>query len=118
MPPPPRTTVVVFGLKPADSRGLLAMVVDLLRDGVDVPIGPLFAGLLDNDLRSAMLPVAIDEWAALFEAGTDWYGATPFRVVQLAYPDPNGWMPWEPGFDRHRALSQPVIGSLAEVGEA
>ena len=104
--------VIVFGLKPADARGLLGMVVALLRDGVDVPVGPLFSGLLDNELRSALLPVALEDWGPLFEAGADWYGASPFRVVQLAYPDPNGWMPWEPGFDVHRRLSQPVIGAL------
>ena len=109
--------VVVFGLKPSDSRGLLGLVVDLLRGGVEVPVGPLFAGLLDNDLRSALLPVALDEWAPIFEAATDWYGARAFRVVQLAYPDPNGWMPWEPGFDTHRLLSQPVIGSLEGLGD-
>jgi hypothetical protein len=105
--------VIVFGLKPADARGLLGMVVALLRDGVDVPVGPLFSGLLDNELRSALLPVALEDWGALFEAGADWYGASRFRVVQLAYPDPTGWMPWERGFDAHRRLSPPVIGSLA-----
>jgi hypothetical protein len=106
--------VIVFGLKPADARGLLGMVVALLRDGVEIPVGPLFAGLLDNDLRSALLPVDLGDWGPLFAAGQDWYGATPFRVVQLAYPDPNGWLPWEPGFDMARRLSQPVIGTVEE----
>lgn len=109
--------VVVFGLKPADARGLLGMVVDLLRDGVEVPVGPLFAGLLDNGLRSALLPLEDQEWAPLFVEATDWYHGGPYRLVQLAYPDPDGWMPWEPGFDRHRALSQPVIGSLDHLDD-
>ena len=90
----------------------LAWSVVLLRDGVHVPVGPLFSGLLDNDVRFSLLPVTLDDWGPLFEAGADWYGASPFRVVQLAYPDPDGWMPWEPGFDVHRRLSQPVIGAL------
>ncbi len=109
--------VLVFGLKPADSRGLLAMVVELLRDGVAIPVGSVFTGLLDNDLRSALLPVAVDEWAPLFLAGADWYRSAPFRVVQLAYPDPAGWMPWELGFDQLRIRSQPVIGSVDDVGQ-
>jgi hypothetical protein len=108
--------VVVFGLKPSDARGLLGMVVDLLRDGVEIPVGTLFTGLLDHELRAALLPVDVDEWAELFAGGEEWYGTSEFRVVQLAYPDPNGWMPWESGFDQHRVRSQPVIGSLAGVG--
>ena len=82
-----------------------------------VPVGHLFAGLLDNGLRSALLPLEGDEWKVLFGAATDWYGDAPYRLVQLAYPDPDGWMPWEPGFDPHRALSQPVIGSLEHLDE-
>jgi hypothetical protein len=103
--------VVVFGLKPADARGLLAMLVQLLRDGVEIPVGALFTGLLDHDFRSALLPVPPGEWD-LFAAAEEWYGSAGFRLVQLAYPDPNGWMPWEPGFDTHRLRSQPVIGAL------
>jgi hypothetical protein len=30
--------------------------------------------------------------------------------VQLVYPDPNGFLPYEAGFDQHRVYSQPVIG--------
>ena len=61
--------VVVFGLKPADARGLLGLVVALLRDGIDIPVGALFSGLLDNELRSALLPVALEEWGDAVRGG-------------------------------------------------
>ena len=31
--------------------------------------------------------------------------------MQLVYPDPNGFLPYEAGFDQHRVHSQPVIGA-------
>ena len=31
-------------------------------------------------------------------------------MVQLLWPDRNGFLPTETGFDRSRALAQPVIG--------
>jgi hypothetical protein len=33
-------------------------------------------------------------------------------VVQLLYPDRNGFMPYETGFDQRMRLAQPVIGEL------
>jgi len=36
----------------------------------------------------------------------------PFELVQLVYPDPNGFLPYEAGFDQRRIASQPLIGTL------
>lgn len=107
--------VVIFGLTPVAARGLAGMIVDLLYDGVAIPVGPLFQGLLDNGLRSALLPVDLDEHLDLFDTATAWHRRTSYRVVQLAWPDRNGWLPWESGFDRRLLLAQPIIGSLDEV---
>ena len=41
-----------------------------------------------------------------------WYRGEPFEVVQLVYPDPNGFLPYEAGFDQRRIASQPLIGML------
>lgn len=104
--------IVVFGLTPVASRGLLGEVVGLLREGVAVPIGALFTGLFDSGLRGALLPVDVALVAGLFESATAWYGGDTYRIVQLVWPDRSGWMPWEPGFDRRVAMAQPVIGAL------
>lgn len=104
--------IVVFGLTPVAARGLVGEVVGLLADGVEVPVGALFTGLLDSGLRSALLPVDLGLVGELFEAATAWYGGSAYRMVQLVWPDRSGWMPWEPGFDRRVALAQPVLGSL------
>ena len=102
--------VCVVGLTPVASRGLVGLVADLLAGGTDIPIGDMFTGLYDGGLRSALLPVDVAACASLFESATAWYGGLDYRVVQLAWPDRNGWMPWEPGFDRRVALAQLVLG--------
>jgi hypothetical protein len=104
--------VCIFGLTPVAARGLIGLVVGLVRDQAPIPIGPLFTGLLDNDLRCALLPVEVEEFLDLFESASAWHRRTTYRMLQLAWPDRNGWMPWEPGFDRKLLFAQPVLGSL------
>lgn len=104
--------VVVFGLTPVAASGLLGEVVDLLRSGTQLPVGALFVGLLDNDLRCALLPVDVTEHLELFETASAWHRRTTFGVVQLVWPDRNGWMPWESGFDARMRFAQPVIGTF------
>jgi Domain of unknown function (DUF4262) len=94
--------VVLFGLTPAAARGLYDLLADLLRGGTEIPLGVEFIGLLDNDLR------------CVFATAGAWYRGAPFDVVQLLWPDRNGFLPTEPGFDRRLLLAQPVIGMLAE----
>jgi Domain of unknown function (DUF4262) len=107
--------VVVFGLTPVAARGLLGLVADLLAGGTEIPVGPVFVGLLDGEQRSALLAVDVAECADLFETATQWYRTTSYRMAQLTWPDRNGWLPWEPGFDQRLVNAQPVIGSLDEV---
>jgi hypothetical protein len=104
--------VVVFGLRPVEARGLLGLVRDLCRDGTEIPLGVEVVGLLDNELRCLFAPVDVADWAPLFTTAAAWYRGEPFDVVQLVYPDPNGFLPYEAGFDQRRVLSQPVIGAV------
>ena len=41
-----------------------------------------------------------------------WYRGEPFELVQLLYPDRNGFMPYEVGYDQRMRLAQPVLGTL------
>jgi hypothetical protein len=103
--------VVVFGLKPVAARGLVGLLVEFLADGADVPVGAVFQGLFDNGLRSALLPVDVAEHLDLFGSLVDWHGGAEFEVVQLTWPDRNGWLPWEGGFERRLLFAQPVVGT-------
>jgi hypothetical protein len=58
-------------------------------------------------------PVELAEWGALFATGVAWHRGAPCDVAQLLWPDRNGFLPSEPGFDRRLVLAQPVIGRVS-----
>ena len=102
--------VLVFGLTPVAVRGLLDMVADMLRCGTDIPIGVELVGLFDNDLRCVFAPIDASEWGHLTEVAASWYRGAPYQVVQLLWPDRNGFLPIEAGFDQRVRAAQPVVG--------
>lgn len=103
--------VLIFGLTPVAARGLFDLVAGMLRDGTEIPIGVELVGLFDNDLRCVFAPVDLDLWGGLTEVAAAWYRGAPYQVVQLLWPDRNGFLPTEAGFDQRVRTAQPVIGS-------
>lgn len=107
--------VCIFGLAPVACRGLFGLIVDALAGGTDLPIGAPFIGLLDGGQACAFLPVDVSSAAEMFPAlqehhralGND---ADRFAMVQFAWPDPAGNLPWEPGFADHLAPVQLLLG--------
>ena len=104
--------IAVFGLAPVAAKGLLGLVVDACRGGTEIPLGVEVVGLLDNDLRCRFAPVDLDEWGGFFHTATAWYRGQPYEVVQLLFPDRNGFLPYEPGYDQRMRFAQPVVGSV------
>jgi Domain of unknown function (DUF4262) len=104
--------VVVFGLTPVAARGLIGLVADLCRGGTEIPLDAELVGLLDNDLRCRFAHVDMESWGELFATAEAWYRGAPFEVVQLIYPDRNGFLPYEPGYEHRMRLAQPVIGTV------
>ena len=102
--------VLIVGLKPVHARGLAGLLADLLRGGTQVPVGELFRGLYDGEQRAALLPIDVSALGEMFASATTWYRDEPFRMVQLAWPDRSGWLPWESGFDPSLAGVQLVLG--------
>lgn len=106
--------IVVFGLTPVAVSGLLDMVVDQLAGGVDIPIDAELVGLFDNDLRCVFASVDVAAHADMFRTGVAWHRGESFAMVQLLWPDRNGWLPTESGFDAAVRPAQPVIGRTGE----
>lgn len=104
--------IAVFGLTPVAANGLIGLVIDHLRGGTEIPVGVELVGLLDNELRCAFAPVDLDAAGALFDTARSWYRGEPYALVQLVYPDRNGFMPYEPGFDQRMRFAQPLVGSF------
>ena len=105
--------VAVFGLTPVAANGLLGLVVDACRGGTEIPLGVEVVGLLDNDLRCAFASGRHRRrYGPFFATAIAWYRGEPFELVQLLYPDRNGFMPYEVGYDQRMRLAQPVLGTL------
>lgn len=105
--------VVVFGLTPVAISGLLDMVAGQLDAGVEIPIDTALVGLFDNDLRCVFSTVDMGVHSELFHTGVAWHRTNDFPMVQLLWPDRNGWLPHESGFDTAVRAAQPVIGVAA-----
>ena len=104
--------IAVFGLTPVASNGLITLVLDALQGGTEIPLGIELVGLLDNDLRCMFAQVDTDAAAGTFATLDAWYRGELYAVVQLLYPDRNGFMPYEPGYDQRLRFAQPVIGQV------
>jgi hypothetical protein len=89
------------------------MVAGLLRGGTEIPVGVELVGLFDNDLRCVFAPIDLGVWGGLVGIATAWYRGVEQPMVQLLWPDRNGFLPTEAGFDQRKVHAQPVIGSLA-----
>jgi len=107
--------IAVFGLTPAASNGLIGLVVDALRGGTEIPFGVELVGLLDNELRCMIAPIDLGEHGDIFATAAAWYRGEPYSMVQLLYPDRNGFMPYETGFEQRLRLAQPVLGVAGET---
>ncbi len=104
--------IAVFGLTPVAANGLAGLIVDALRGGTEIPTGVELVGLLDNELRCLFAPVDLAAHGDLFATATAWYAGKPFELAQLLYPDRNGFMPYETGYEQRLRFAQPVVGTL------
>ena len=104
--------VAVSGLTPVAANGHVTLVADACRGGTDIPLGVELVGLLDNELRCAFAPIDFGEHGELFSTATAWYRGDEYAIVQLLYPDRNGFMPYEAGYEQRMRLAQPVLGRL------
>lgn len=104
--------IAVFGLTPVAARGLIGLVVDMLQGGTEIPYGVELVGLFDNDLRSVFAPVDLATYGPFFRTALAWYRGAPFEMVQLLWPDRNGFLPTEAGYAQHMRLAQPVIATV------
>lgn len=107
--------VCIFGLAPVACRGLFGMVADALAGGTDFPVGPAFIGLLDGGQPAAFLPVEVTSAVGMFPALAEHHrlrgeAEDHFSLVQLAWPDPAGNLPWEPAFDPRLGPVQLLLG--------
>jgi len=105
----------LFGLAPVACRGLFGLVADALAGGTELPVGAAFIGLLDGGQACAFLPVEASSAVSMFPSLAEHHtlrgeAADESAMVQFAWPDPAGNLPWEEGFADHLAPVQLLLG--------
>jgi hypothetical protein len=112
--------LVTIGLSPQSAHGFLAHAFDEAIDGIPLELGRdrhrTWDGS-DTDLHVSFVEVPEILWqrpSSLVGTLHAYYGSrggypcTP-RVCQLVWPDMDGRLPWEPGFDESLRRYQPLL---------
>jgi hypothetical protein len=102
--------VVILGLTPVACRGLFDLVADVVGSGQAISIGAEIVGLFDGEQRAKFVAVDSSSQGHLFTSAASWHKGRQFDVVQLLWPDRNGFLPGEAGFDQRLRHAQPVLG--------
>ncbi len=103
--------ILVIGLAPATANDVISVTVDALRNGTEIPIASELVGLLDGEQRCAFAPLAEDDASKWCPAVSE-YTDTSVEVVQMLYPDRQGFLPYEAGYEQRMRYAQPIIGAM------
>lgn len=101
--------IVILGLTPVACRGLFDLVADVCGSGQAIEIGAEIVGLFDGEQRAKFVAVDMAAWSPLFASAVSWHKGSSFGVVQMLWPDRNGFLPGEAGFDQRLRFTQPVL---------
>lgn len=104
--------VAVLGMKPSGASSILELVAEQLASGVEIPVDVEVAGLFDGGLRSVFVTIDSEAVSDRFTAARAWRRGAEPTMVQLIWPDRNGWLPYESGADADVRAAQPVIGRI------
>ena len=102
--------VVILGLTPVACRGLFDLIADVCGSGQSIDIGADVVGLFDGEQRARFVLVDMSTHEHLFTSATSWHKNQPFDVVQMLWPDRNGFLPGESGFDPRLRFTQLLLG--------
>ena len=103
--------ILVVGLAPATANDVISVAVDALKSGTDIPTGCELVGLLDGEQRCAFAPLT-DEVATSWCPALEEFTTASISVVQMLYPDRQGFLPYEAGYEQRMRYAQPVIGQM------
>lgn len=102
--------VLVLGLTPVACRGLFDLIADVRGSGQSMEIDTEIVGLFDGEQRAKFVVVDTSAHGHLFASAASWHKGRAFDVIQLLWPDRNGFLPGEMGFDQRLRFTQPLLG--------
>lgn len=74
--------------------------------------GKCYRDLADQGLPTCFAEVAHVYYETHLGQAIAFHGGTAFPVLQLIWPDPRGFFPWEPSFDQHWQPKQRLLCHL------
>lgn len=105
--------IVVLGLTPVACSGIFDLVAEVLASGQVIDVTATLTGLFDGEQRARFRPIDAARHADMFATAFAWNSrgtSSGFGLVQLLWPDRNGFLPDEAGFDQRLRFTQPVLG--------
>ena len=112
--------VIVIGLSHESAGMLLNAVGERIRQHGQLEIDTRYTDLLSNGLGLSFVEAAEDRARDLMRLANWYYEAasrqtdTRYRVLQLVWPDSDGLLPWEPGYDTRFNDLQPVLRDVQQ----
>lgn len=104
--------IVILGLTPVACSGIFDMIADVCASGQTIDVDATVTGLFDGDQRARFVPIDVAGRAEMFATACAWHSRTPaleLQIVQMLWPDRNGFLPGESGFDQRLLFTQPVL---------
>lgn len=105
--------IAILGLTPVACSGILDMIADVCASGQIIDVDATVTGLFDGNQRARFVPIDLGGRAEMFATTCTWHtreSSAELRVVQLLWPDRNGFLPGETGYDQRLAFTQPLLG--------
>jgi len=100
--------IIVFSLPKQVSHDILWNIYSDAREGKDFKPEVRLSGIFGNH-QAVLLPVSQDFYVEYLGWSRWFYRGDDFQCFQLVWPDPAGFFPWEPAFDRSFSGDQPDL---------
>lgn len=101
--------IVIVGLAPVACAGILDLVAEVCGSGQAIDTGATVTGLFDGEQRARFVSVDSVTRSDMFATAFAWHKPERPRIVQLLWPDRNGFLPDEPGFDQRLQYTQALL---------
>ena len=100
--------ILIFGMEVELLHSLLNHLGEMLKRGRSFRDNERAAGVLEN--HPPLFRTVLPRWYGPFVGNAGWYyREREFRVLQCFWPDVDGILPWEPGFDGAWVGKQPLL---------
>jgi hypothetical protein len=112
--------VIVVGLSHESAGMLLNAVGERIREHGTLETGTRYTDLLSNGLGLSFVEVPEEKARDLMRFANWYYEAasnqsgTHYQALQLVWPDSEGLLPWEPGYDTRFNDLQPLLPDIQQ----